>query len=105
MGGVTFTSDGNQPAALNPTQAMISEPNLNKKIQSWKVAIVEDADDLHLATKPMSATVVSQILGDDLLGRLFEDTALGGSDRRQSLLRAVTKAMGPNPPPVATQRN
>jgi hypothetical protein len=88
---------------LYQTQAQIQNPNANEKIRYWKVAFAEDAADLHLATKPMFAPLVSGIIADPPrgLGGLFDQTAMGGTKRRKRLQVALDRAMGEEPPPVS----
>jgi hypothetical protein len=83
---------------LMQTQASIQNPNDNEKIQSWKVGLVEDADDLHLATKKMFSVFCLQILQDPTLGPQFDADTVNGTERRKQLQAKLKMAMGPNLP-------
>ncbi|MGV0798982.1 hypothetical protein ABQF26_18535 [Mycolicibacterium elephantis] len=83
---------------LMQTQASIDNPDANKKIQLWKVALVEDAEDMHLATKRMFSVLCYFILNDETLGPMFEANTSNGTERRENLKKNLLKAMGPNLP-------
>ena len=61
------------------TQAMIKDPDSNEKIRRWKTGLVEDAQDLHLATKPMFATIVWHLLLDEHIVKEFDESVSDGS--------------------------
>jgi hypothetical protein len=87
---------------LMQTQASIENPNDNKKIQNWKVALVEDAEDMHVATKRMFSVLCLYILNDPTLGPLFEANTADGTERREKLQKTLLKRIGPNLPAVVT---
>ncbi|WP_448433608.1 DUF2631 domain-containing protein [Mycolicibacterium setense] len=74
---------------LMQTQATIANPNDNEKIRYWKAAFVEDAEDLHLATKPMFSVVIALYLIRDATGKVFEDNAVNGIQRRKDLIKLI----------------
>jgi hypothetical protein len=83
---------------LMQTQAMIDNPDDNEKIQHWKVALVEDAEDLHLATKPMFSMLTHHLLTDPKIGPLFEADTVNGTKRRAKLKKRLLKTIGPDLP-------
>jgi hypothetical protein len=87
---------------LMQTQASLEDPDDNMKIQNWKVALVEDAEDMHVATKRMFSVLCLYILNDPTLGPLFEANTANGKERRVKLQKTLLKAIGPDLPAVLT---
>ena len=92
---------------LMQTQATIDNPNDNEKIQHWKAALIEDADDLHLATKPMFSVLIYLYLNDPKVFPRFEASTVNGTQRRAKLQKRLLEKIGPDlpasvaPPPEA----
>jgi hypothetical protein len=59
----------------------------------WKAAFMEDADDLHLATKPMFASVISAMLEEELVRHAFTAHAPGHAARLNALETRVKAAL------------
>lgn len=55
----------------------------------WKAGFIEDADDLHLATKPLFAHAVLGWLGDPAVRAWFEAHSLGGLTRLNQIESAA----------------
>jgi hypothetical protein len=60
--------------------------------EAWKAALVEDAEDLHLATKKMYSTLLLELLTDEGVRRTFADTAAGGQPRLDRLIGKLERA-------------
>jgi hypothetical protein len=54
-------------------------------VNLWKAGFIEDAIDLHLATKPMFATFISRLLDDPGVVGSFDSIADKGPERRAQL--------------------
>lgn len=59
----------------------------------WKAAFMEDADDLHLATKPMFASVINAMLAEKPVREAFVAHAPGHEARLKSLEVRVKAAL------------
>lgn len=91
------------------TQATLDNPNANVKIQLWKAGFIEDAEDLHLATRPMFAVAIWYMLQDPAVAGWFDKSTDGGAERRlklQAMLRKSIRKLdlpeGVPQPPAAT---
>jgi hypothetical protein len=72
-------------------QAQLTMPLDKKKYRldtmaSWKAAFIEDAQDLHLAAKPMFLVAVCQWGSDGLVAKKFATNTVGGAERLTALL-------------------
>jgi len=56
-------------------------------IASWQAGFIEDADELHLALKPMYAALIRVWSKDENVRKEFVEYAPGGKQRLDSLLR------------------
>jgi hypothetical protein len=88
---------------LMATQAQIAgtaptleqrDPDANPKIQLWKAAFVEDAQDLHLATKKMFSLTVWFILEQPAIFDTFVTYTPGGANRLTELVNDLKHAIG-----------
>ena len=61
-------------------------------LANWKAGFIEDADDLHLATKPLFASVIKAWLEDRLVADAFSEHAVNGSRRLAELRSAAQLA-------------
>jgi len=82
-----------QIAGTAPTAAQ-SNPNSNEKIQIWKAAFVEDAQDLHVATKKMFSLAVWFMLEEPAVFDIFVKYTVNGPERLQELVNALKDAIG-----------
>jgi len=62
-------------------------------ITSWQAGFIEDADELHLALKPMYAALIRVWSKDENVRKEFVEYAPGGKQRLDSLLRDVEWAL------------
>lgn len=62
----------------------------SEALQKWQAAFIEDAEELHLATKPMFANVILSMLEKPGVREWFIDAAPGGV-KRLDLLEARVK--------------
>ena len=65
-----------------------AESRLNT-MASWKAAFIEDAQDLHLAAKPMFLVAVAQWGSDERVANKFASNTVGGKERLEALLRRL----------------
>jgi hypothetical protein len=68
-------------------------PNANKKIQIWKAAFIEDAQDLHLATKKMFSVAIWTMLEDPNVYDNFVGYTADGKARVKKLVKALKDAI------------
>ncbi len=61
-------------------------------IAEWKAGFLEDAEELHLATKPVFASVIKAWAEDKAVKEKFEQYTPGGKKRFDCLKSNVTKA-------------
>jgi hypothetical protein len=64
-------------------------------MQLWKAGFVEDALDLHLATKPMFGPFVQRLLDDPGVSDGFDAYTVNGEERRERLQKQLQKRFGP----------
>jgi hypothetical protein len=77
-------------------QSSMNSEDINaEKMAMWKAGFLVDADDLHLAYKPMFAGLVRQFLIDDGIRDVFVE--LNGEERADRLLAGANKALGKEP--------
>lgn len=69
---------------LNP-----SEAESHSALVAWKAAFVEDADELHLAVKPMYAALIKAWCENGYVKAEFRRTAPGGEPRLAKLLEEI----------------
>ncbi|MEO8838403.1 MAG: hypothetical protein ABI351_06800 [Herbaspirillum sp.] len=62
----------------------------NQALVIWHAAFVEDAQDLHLAGKSMFKSVVTSMLQDGDVVRVFLDSTDDGAERIKKLEQALT---------------
>ena len=62
-------------------------------LRMWQAGFVEDAEDLHLAEKPMFASVIRSMLSKPETRAFFIAHAPGGEDRLKKLELKVTRAL------------
>ncbi|SDE29508.1 hypothetical protein [Myxococcus virescens] len=65
------------------------EPDQKERIEVWWVGFIEDALELHLATKPMFAAVIRHLLTKPGVRKEFENGVPGGKWRLPELQIAV----------------
>lgn len=70
-----------------------SEAESHEAIVAWKAAFVEDADELHLAVKPMYAALIKAWCENDHVRAEFAKTAPGGGLRLAELLEEIDGAL------------
>lgn len=62
-------------------------------LRMWQAGFVEDAEDLHLAGKPMFASIIHSMLTKDEVKQNFSQYAPGGAERLNRLEARIVKAM------------
>lgn len=60
---------------------------------NWKAAFIEDAENVHLALKPLYAALIKDMLTDSEVRKAFIDNAVGGAERLEGLEKAVSWAV------------
>jgi hypothetical protein len=68
----------------------------------WKVGFIEDAEDLHLALKPMYAAVIASMLAEEGIEERYLKDVPKGDQRLPKLKSAIARVLGR--PEVALQR-
>jgi len=59
------------------------------ELAKWKAGFIEDAEELHLAAKPLFASVLLAWAGDQTVKAMFEKYTPGGTERFDRLMRCV----------------
>lgn len=79
-------------AALMPTP---STPGSRQQeiLAKWRAGFIEDAEDLHLATRPMFAAVILSLLGDEAVKDAYACHTAGGRQRLARLEARCRKAL------------
>jgi hypothetical protein len=62
-------------------------------LASWKAGFIEDADDLHLALKPMFAALIKAWSQDEKVQGEFATHSPGGQERLEALLSDVDRVL------------
>lgn len=75
------------------TRLIPAEANSHSALVAWKAAFVEDADELHLAVKPMYAALIRAWCENDYVKMEFRRTAPGGERRLTKLLEEIDCAL------------
>jgi hypothetical protein len=91
-----FSSQWTYLAGLyNQIMATAARPDHDQRVlASWKAGFIEDAEDLHLALKPMYAAVIKNLATErDVVAAFIADTA-GGAARLAVLLKDVDRVFG-----------
>jgi hypothetical protein len=88
-----FSSQWTYLAGLyNQIMAVLARPESDPRVMAgWKAGFIEDADDLHLALKPMYAVIIKKLAEEEDVVKDFEDDAPGGKQRLQELLVDVNR--------------
>jgi hypothetical protein len=94
-----FASQWNYLASLynqimaTAIQTPPNNPDAEDNLHRWQAAFIEDAEDLHLASKPMFASIIKGLLEDEKIRTYFRDHAPGGEKRLRALEERVSKAL------------
>ncbi len=83
----------------NPHEAQLNT------MASWKAAFIEDAEDLHLAAKPMFLVAVQDWGSDARVARRFVRNTVGGEQRLTGLLKRLEmiREQAEATPPAVTE--
>lgn len=73
-------------------QNPVSDGDGDEAYSEWQAAFVEDADDLHLVTKPMFALAVDEMLSRHEVADAFVATAAGGYARLRNIKARIRLA-------------
>lgn len=65
----------------------------SKTLVNWQAAFVEDAADLHLATKPMFAMAISEMLKEQAIRDVFAESTVGGHVRLAALQARIEESL------------
>ncbi len=79
----------NQIMAAKVRGIQQTDVDVVRALQYWEAGFIEDAEELHLATKPMFAGVVMSFLEDPGVRQKYIDTTAGGLPRLLDLERRV----------------
>jgi hypothetical protein len=69
------------------------EAKCEKLLAAWKAAFIEDAEDLHLVTKPAFALAIRNMLKDKPVGDMYVEHCPRGQDGLDSLNRRLDDAI------------
>lgn len=75
------------------TRLETGDADSNASLVAWKAAFIEDADELHLALKPMYASLIEAWCENERVQAEFIRTAPGGKRRLTKLLTEVDAAL------------
>ncbi len=115
-----FSSQWTYLAGLyNQIMAAMSRPDHDEGVlSSWQAAFIEDAEELHLALKPMYAELIRSWAAEDRVRTSYVREVPGGSTRLSSLLEDIGRVETdiqsqwnknptplPNPAPTAVDEN
>lgn len=64
-----------------------------ERIKAWEAGFVEDADSLHLATKPIFAATINAFLDDPVVVKYYKEYTIGGELRFPVLKKEVENSM------------
>ena len=70
-----------------------TDPARSAAYANWMAGFVEDAEDIHLATKPMYAAVIKSMLEDDKVRDAYARHTVGGTARLEETRRRVNAAI------------
>jgi len=73
--------------AASPKKASEAQTTLAE----WKAGFIEDAENLHLATKESVAPIIYQWFNDDAVATAYKETVPGGIERYRRLLNTITR--------------
>jgi hypothetical protein len=62
-------------------------------LAAWKAGFIEDAEDLHLAEKPMYAAVIISFLKDEGVHELYVQNTVGGEARLADLKKRAKRVL------------
>lgn len=62
-----------------------------RPLAEWKAGFIEDADGLHLATKPLFASVIAHWAREAAVAQAYADTVTGGADRLAALVDRLAR--------------
>jgi hypothetical protein len=83
---------------MRQTLVTTKEPDRDHLLM-WRAAFIEDALDLHLATKAMVAPFLLRMLDMPPVAAKFDDYTVNGEKRREQLEDRLRKRGGPDAPP------
>lgn len=69
-----------------------STDDAKKQIGMWKAGFIEDAETLHLATKPMVASIIRAWGNEELVRQSYIAHTIGGENRFSNLMRNIEAA-------------
>jgi hypothetical protein len=69
-------------------------PEQERVYAAWWAGFVEDAEEVHLALKPMYASVISGLLGDPSVRDAYADTTVNGQRRLEQLEERLQGLLG-----------
>lgn len=70
------------------------------ELKLWKAAFIEDAQDLHLARKPMFKHLITAILAEDGVREAYINSCPNGADR----IREIDKIISEHPAEIDIAR-
>jgi hypothetical protein len=82
----------NQIKAAEINSVATGRTGVSTKLAEWKAAFIEDADDLHLSTKPIFASVIRRWSEDSEVQRAFEHFGVGKGPRFNAIKEAAIRA-------------
>ncbi len=82
----------NQIMAAKARGTPENDSEAERALFAWQAGFVEDAEELHLATKPMFAGVVKSMLREPGIRTQFIDGTAGGNERLEALESRVNSA-------------
>lgn len=77
---------------IKQAEVELGDSKESAALASWKAGFVEDSDDLHLAAKPIFASVVRFWMADDNVRARFVEQAPGGEGRARRLCELANAA-------------
>ncbi|HEY4320120.1 MAG TPA: hypothetical protein VGM77_02990 [Gemmatimonadales bacterium] len=81
----------NQIVATQIGVAGSGKAGVTEMLVHWKAGFIEDADDLHLATKPVFANAIRLWLEDEAITTWFADHTVGGKERLDAIREAADR--------------
>jgi len=83
----------NQIMAAAAQQPTLPLDEQNRVLASWRAGFIEDAEDLHLATKPSYAGVITSFLTKEGVRDAYHRNTAGGEKRLSELERRCNQAI------------